>query len=435
MDQIDHPIAHQKKVATFHTLGACFEGQAVCNLTRPVHQAGGDSTVFCPNCGTKNDDSAQKCSQCGFDQKPKGAASKHKGTVMMTGSPAAKLGADKPKPNPTFKGTMVGVAPADVSRVSPTAAKPAVNPGTKASNPNLKGTMVGVAPPGVGDSTKQAAASSAAAQSAAKSPPANLKGTMIGLAPPNMGAEVEAAKAKLAAKKTQAAEATKGAHIGAATPPAPTLGAAKKAPPSQLKGTMIGVAPPDVQAQFAAAKGTASAKNPSKPSLEPPVPDKEPPSEPDPLGGTVVGTSPFGPGGPHAAMNPHGGGLDFNDDTPSESGAPVTTPGAMTDGGTPAAEHPAIPIQTTAVQTTAVQATAVQTTAMRGAEPSPHQALADESSRLPMTKSSKGPTLLVVVLLLIVAAGVGFLVMSKGDAGENDASDKATSPTPDVTPE
>src|SRR5690606_5542625 len=133
-------------------------------------------------------------------------------------SPAATAGAGA-KPSPNLKGTMVGVAPPDV-----TAGASAAPVAPKTPNPALKGTMVGVAPPGLEDMRKQAAASRAAStpqgvnpsgsavsvaarSQAGQGPSSKLKGTMIGLAPPDMGAEVEAAKAKLAAKKAESAQA------------------------------------------------------------------------------------------------------------------------------------------------------------------------------------------------------------------------------------
>lgn len=404
--------------------------------------------MFCPNCGTKNDDSAQKCSQCGFDQKPKGPGPKHKGTVMMTGSPVANLGAEKPKPSmPNLKGTMVGVAPPDLSGTLAASAKPAASSTAKAA-PNLKGTMVGVAPPGIEDLKKQAAASRAAqgvpvavasaapvasapaapvasapaAPTAAAKPSAALKGTMIGLAPPNMGAEIEEAKAKLAAQKAQAAaakaaaqEAPTAPQSGAATgSAAPAGSAAAKGPPSQLKGTMIGVAPPDMQAQITAAREAATAKRAEAAQTEPPAVEKEPPSEPDPLGGTMVGMSPFAPGGPHAQAAAAASALDFNDDTPpAGSGTPMTSPQAFAQSQAlreePAMQAPAVPVDLRPEPSPAYSA--------------PTYSGQDAPAALPIKKSSTGPVLLVVVLLLIVAAGIGFLVMGKGEPKDDKTSD------------
>ncbi|MFN7702405.1 MAG: zinc-ribbon domain-containing protein, partial [Deltaproteobacteria bacterium] len=38
-------------------------------------------TVFCPNCGKPNTDTATQCVACGTALKPKAAASKFKGTM------------------------------------------------------------------------------------------------------------------------------------------------------------------------------------------------------------------------------------------------------------------------------------------------------------------------------------------------------------------
>lgn len=369
--------------------------------------------MFCPNCGTKNDDSALKCSQCGFDQKPKGAAPKHKGTVMMTGSPAANSGAAKPKAMPNLKGTMVGVAPPDLSGVRPGGAKAAtsasaMNAGAKSPKPNLKGTMVGVAPPGLEDLKKQAAATKKAAANpggatgaAKQDPPPNLKGTMIGLAPPDVSARVEAAKAKLVEQKAKAAE-----ERAAAAPSA----AASKGPPSKLKGTMIGVAPPGMQAQIDAARGAAAAKKAAEGAAtpSPAAPqgtDNEPPSEPDPLGGTVVGTSPF-------ASGDSAGPADFSDDTPPAGNDALAATAAVS----PVQNLPQSPDLSTP------EAPAFEAPSAGDMQTAPEQS-PPTVDRLPVTKSSTGP-MLVVVLLLIVAAGIGFLVM--GGGGEDEPLDAET---------
>ncbi|MEQ9650062.1 MAG: zinc-ribbon domain-containing protein, partial [Sandaracinaceae bacterium] len=41
-------------------------------------------TVFCPNCGKPNTDSAHQCVACGTELKPK-SSGKFKGTMMMSG--------------------------------------------------------------------------------------------------------------------------------------------------------------------------------------------------------------------------------------------------------------------------------------------------------------------------------------------------------------
>ena len=111
--------------------------------------------MFCPNCGTQNDENNAKCQKCGFSIK--GAASpKFKGTMLMMNAPpelaqrlaspaaAAPLPAGpapspvgavpspvSPAPVPVIpkkalgKATMIGVAPPSPGAVAPPAAKPA----------------------------------------------------------------------------------------------------------------------------------------------------------------------------------------------------------------------------------------------------------------------------------------------------------------------
>ncbi|HEY8943081.1 MAG TPA: zinc ribbon domain-containing protein, partial [Polyangiaceae bacterium] len=72
--------------------------------------------MFCPNCGTENEEAATTCKKCGFNLKG-AAAPKFKGTMLMmnTGGaprpgPAGTAG-PVPGPRPQLKGTMLGVAP------------------------------------------------------------------------------------------------------------------------------------------------------------------------------------------------------------------------------------------------------------------------------------------------------------------------------------
>jgi hypothetical protein len=91
--------------------------------------------LFCPNCGTKNADTAQQCAKCSFQMKG-AAAPKFKGTMLMMNQqpPAATPGVVGPRPT--------GGAPG--------------GPPNK-----LKGTMVGVAPPAAGGAPSPGAASGA----------------------------------------------------------------------------------------------------------------------------------------------------------------------------------------------------------------------------------------------------------------------------------
>ncbi len=155
---------------------------------------------------------------------------------------------------------------------------------------------------------------------------------MIGVAPPDMQAAIAQARAAAAERAASAQPAPEAAPAQVTAPAQPAATAqpapapqVSKAPPSQLKGTMIGVAPPDMQAAIAQAKAAASQRAqgtvPSDPapaatstSTDPmlktmsfgdaglPAPGatapmaaevEAPKSEVNPLGGTLVATSPF----------------------------------------------------------------------------------------------------------------------------------------------
>ena len=89
--------------------------------------------MFCPNCGTENEEAATTCKKCGFNLKG-AAAPKFKGTMLMMNSP------NVPKP---------AGAPAAAPGAPPAGSPPAVAPAA-APRPQLKGTMLGVAPPSLG---------------------------------------------------------------------------------------------------------------------------------------------------------------------------------------------------------------------------------------------------------------------------------------------
>jgi len=85
--------------------------------------------VFCPNCGTQNDDNGVKCQKCGFNLKG-ATAPKFKGTMLMMNSPLASArrsnpapGGSAPAPAPwpksMAKATMIGVAPPSPGGVAP----------------------------------------------------------------------------------------------------------------------------------------------------------------------------------------------------------------------------------------------------------------------------------------------------------------------------
>ena len=112
--------------------------------------------MFCPNCGTPNDDNGQKCQKCGFNLKG-AAAPKFKGTMLMMNSPLASsppratpaagaLPAGVPKPKFAAKATMIGVAPPPPGAVAPPAVSrpaPPTSVGESASAPKLDGPLSG----------------------------------------------------------------------------------------------------------------------------------------------------------------------------------------------------------------------------------------------------------------------------------------------------
>src|SRR5512133_548202 len=97
--------------------------------------------VFCPHCGTQNDDSASACQKCAFNLKG-AAAPKFKGTMLMVNAPP--LGGMAPRP---------GGQGQPGAGASPSARPPAVAPRAAApagGKPMMKATMIGVAPPSPG---------------------------------------------------------------------------------------------------------------------------------------------------------------------------------------------------------------------------------------------------------------------------------------------
>ena len=215
---------------------------------------------------------------------------------------------------------MIGVAPPEMQRAleeakaktaaaaaTPSAAAPSAAAPAPTPKPSLKGTMIGVAPPDMqaaiaaakakvaeGASTAPQAATPAAPGGVAKpaapapAPKPNIKGTMIGVAPPDMQAAIAAAKGELEKRLTDPAPA--------ATPKtsSPLNQAASTQPAnSKLKGTMMGVAPPDMAQAIAQAKASAAATA-ATPAAVPranlPPPEARPPAQPD-FGSTMVGTA------------------------------------------------------------------------------------------------------------------------------------------------
>jgi len=100
--------------------------------------------VFCPNCGTENDEAATTCKKCGFNLKG-AAAPKFKGTMLMMNSPQQGM----PRPGAPAPGPAAPPPAAPPPAAAPPAAAPPPGAGS-AGRPHLKGTMLGVAPPSLG---------------------------------------------------------------------------------------------------------------------------------------------------------------------------------------------------------------------------------------------------------------------------------------------
>src|SRR6185295_19566036 len=91
-----------------------------------------EALLFCPNCGTKNPETATTCTKCGFNIKG-AAAPKFKGTMLMMNQP----GSSKPPAAP-----MGAPAPQAPAPQAPAPAAAAPPPAAPAAKPNFKGTMV-----------------------------------------------------------------------------------------------------------------------------------------------------------------------------------------------------------------------------------------------------------------------------------------------------
>src|SRR5262245_64940397 len=93
-----------------------------------------EALLFCPNCGTKNPETATTCTKCGFNIKG-AAAPKFKGTMLMMNQPGGAKSTPAPPPP----------APAP-----PAAAAPTPGPAAPADPPKqaFKGTLFSIVPPG-----------------------------------------------------------------------------------------------------------------------------------------------------------------------------------------------------------------------------------------------------------------------------------------------
>jgi hypothetical protein len=100
-----------------------------------------EAVLFCPNCGTKNPETATTCIKCGFNIKGS-AAPKFKGTMLMMNQSVPQKPGPVAQPVPAAQPPPAGKPPAVAATVLGPAAAPA-----PAARPAFKGTMVGVAPP------------------------------------------------------------------------------------------------------------------------------------------------------------------------------------------------------------------------------------------------------------------------------------------------
>ena len=103
--------------------------------------------MFCPNCGTKNDDSATACTKCGFKLSGSGAA-KFRGTMMLNAEQSVQGMVDE------HRRKLQEAAAAREPAEGPEGGSPAPPAGIATGSPALRaaarkprmGTMLGVAP-------------------------------------------------------------------------------------------------------------------------------------------------------------------------------------------------------------------------------------------------------------------------------------------------
>src|SRR5262249_60341913 len=69
-----------------------------------------EALLFCPNCGTKNPETATTCTKCGFNIKG-AAAPKFKGTMLMMNQPGAAKSTPAPPPPGPPPGPPAAAAP------------------------------------------------------------------------------------------------------------------------------------------------------------------------------------------------------------------------------------------------------------------------------------------------------------------------------------
>ncbi len=342
---------------------------------------------------------------------------------------------------------MVGVAPpgldairkqaekAIASQRAEKAAQASATPVAQKSKPNLRGTMVGVAPPGLENLRKEAETASIK-----KAPQPNMKGTMVGLAPPALmelrrQAE-EAALEKKAASQQKSASATSAeptprpAASPAVRQPGPETSSGPQAPSkpaisSKLKGTMMGVAPPDMQAAIKEAKANMEAEAKAKAEKSALAAASAQKPTPDPLAGTLVGTSPF------TARTE-----DFDDKTPAaaaeqqEATRTSSMPGELASGSDPLArtqgqqaeESPGAALEPKGTNTEMQPAVVPEKTAAPTDAPSPSPytptPYTTPGQELPVTKSNLGLVVGLLVVLLLAALFVAYQMVAEDSMNE-----------------
>ena len=200
--------------------------------------------MFCPNCGTQNDDNGVKCQKCGFNLKG-AAAPKFKGTMLMMNSPmaAAPRGVPSagsppgavPWPKSMAKATMIGVAPPSAGAIAPPPA-PVAKPSTM---PIKSNALLPATPPTASTSVVPQASSPPAAGQASGNPVNPFGGTML------MGSFASGVPA--AVQPVGAAGAAKSAEPPAADRTVTSEGAppANAAVAPKLESTTPSVSPPD----------------------------------------------------------------------------------------------------------------------------------------------------------------------------------------------
>jgi hypothetical protein len=187
---------------------------------------------------------------------------------------------------------------------------------------------------------------------------------------------------------------------------------------------MMGVAPPDMQQELAEARAEFAAMNAKRKDERAAEAASSPASvskqeelasEPDPLGGTVLGTSPFATPTSAQSSTPHVSADDFNEDTP--------VGGAGSQGGNRSSSSPP------QIDPMTVGGT-VQMPAAGGTAQMPIATEKRDVNDAPPVSERKSPSLAAIVLLalfVVLAIGVGVLLKMKGQAEPAESGSEDTS--------